>query len=403
MIGMRVKVESTEEKAVADAYVAKKVASGSATVYRRPSNTNPVQANQDRLANAEATGKLEGRFNPDLYDNTVGYDDETGVKVSSSLNPEETKQAVVLYRLFNELWGLCIVVGNPGTGKDLFGNILTHKIKRYFPWKRIWRDEKPRLLYGEYAGLFNDKVLSSELDKMKAVAVGKKGKEAEGQAIEDAAAKWVTGAGEVMLKNSVLYLTEFWRYCYNREPHAPMNKTMGAIHKVKRHLDCLILGTVQLPSELDKKTCLPWIDWKVTCSKSATNPTGYVYYVQKVFYDRRLDMLQGVGRPFPLAFDAGRPRTYLGDGKISVKKMDYKPQTEEERVVLKVLKAGAETYEEIISVLEAYGDMTEQETLTTLKNLKFNRRKRVIDYPCFFGLYNSKSAPQIKSSLKVDD
>ncbi len=339
----------------------------------------------------------------DLFDNTVGYDDETGVRVADDLDADETRQAVTLYRLFNELWGVCIVVGKPGTGKDLFGNILTHKIKRFFPWKRVLRDERPRALFGSYAGLFNDKVLSDELKRMKAVAVGKKTKVAEGEAIEDAANKWVTGAGEVLLKNSVLYLTEYWRYCYNREPHAPMNKTMGAIHKTKRHLDCLILGTVQLPSELDKKTCLPWIDWKVTCNRSATNPTGFVYFVQKVFYDRRLDILSGIGRPFPLAFDAGRPRSYLGDGKIVVKKSRYYPENEEERVVMKVLNAGADTYEEVVNTLAMYGDMDEGEVLTTLKNLKFNKRKRAIDYPCFFGLYNSKSAPQIKSSLKVED
>jgi len=205
------------------------------------------------------------------------------------------------------------------------------------------------------------------------------------------------------LKNSLLYLTEYWRYCYNREPHNPMNKTMGAIHKVKRHLDCLILGTAQLVTELDKKTCLPWLDWQVTCTRSATNKTGFIYFVQKVKYDRRLDIVVPTGTPFPIAFDAGKPRSELGDGKIVLKRAGYIPESEEERVVLEVLKAGADNYEEIVQVLENEGDMSERETLDTLKELKFRRHKRVVDYPCWFGLYNSKSAPQLNTKLRVGE
>jgi len=343
----------------------------------------------------------------ELFDESAGYEDESGVRLALGLSPEEVKQAVTLYRIFNELWGVCVVTGNPGTGKDLFGNIISHKIKRYFPWKRVLRDEKPRKLYGPYAGLFNDQVLRDELRMMRKVAKGERktgeGTVTYGQELEKAADKWVTDEGEVMLKNSVLYLTEYWRYCYNREPHNPMNKTMGAIHKVKRHLDCLIIGTIQLPSELDKKTCLPWVDWRVTCGRSVANPTGFNYFVQKVSYDRRMDALLPTGRPFPMAFDAGKPRNYLGDGKIVVKKLKYLPESEDERVVLAVLKSGVDTYEGLVEVLTTEGDMTEGEVLATLKELKFRKRKRVVDYPCDFGLYNSKSAPQIKTQLKVEE
>jgi len=346
----------------------------------------------------------------DLFDETIGYDDELGIRFASSLTIEERHQATVLYRLFNELWGVCIVVGDPGTGKDLFGNYIAYKIKKFFPWKRILRDEKPRKLFGEYAGLFNEQVLRDDLKNMRTIARGDKkiAKDSDdivayGEALQRAADKWVTENGEVLLKNSLLYLTEYWRYCYNREPHNPMNKTMGAIHKVKRHLDCLVIGTVQLPTELDKKTCLPWIDWQVTCTRSATNKTGFVYLVQKVKYDRRLDVLTPLGRAFPIAFDAGKPRSDLGDGKILLRRLTYQPVNEEERIVLDVIKAGYDTYESIVELLENEGDMTEKEILDTLKELQFRRNKRAIDYPCWFKIYNSKSAPQLKTSLKVED
>lgn len=356
----------------------------------------------------EQLTRLENNINDnDLYDNTIGYDEEVSVRFAEGLSEEEKRRATMLYHLFNELWGVCIVKGDPGMGKDLFGNYLTYTMKRYFPWKRILRDEKPRRLFGEYAGLFNDMVLKEELRKMRVVAKGDKSENIlnYGDALEKAADLWVTEEGEVLLKNSVLYLTEYWRYCYNREPHNPMNKTMGAIHKVKRHLDCLVIGTVQLPSELDRKTCLPWIDWQVSCTRSATNKTGFIYYVQKVKYEKGVDALYPLGRSFPIAVDAGKPRNYLGDGKVHIRKGRewYKPESEEERIVLDVIKAGYDTYEGIVGLIESDGDMSEAEVLDTLKELKFRKHKRAIDYPCFFGLYNSKSAPQIRTQLRVEE
>ena len=334
----------------------------------------------------------------DLYDTTAGYDEEVGVRLASGLSPEDTQRATLLYNLFNGLWGVCIVVGDPGSGKDLFGNYITYRAKRYFPWKRIMRDEKPRPSYGPYAGLFNEEVLQSELAKMREIAKGAGAAKIDA-VMDQAADDWVTSKGEVLLKNSILYLTEYWRYCYNREPHNPMNKTMGGIHKQKRHLDCLILGTVQLATELDKKTCLPWIDWRVTCARSRVNKTRFTYFIEKVKYDRRMDMLISASKPFSISFDAGKPRSYIGDGKIVIKKKGYTPETEEERIVLDVVRAGVDTYEDIVELLETEGDMSEWEVLSTLKELKFRKVKRAIDYPCDFTVYNSKSAPNMKSTV----
>ncbi len=337
---------------------------------------------------------------PDLFDETAGYEGEASVELAEGLTPEEANQAKILFHLFNELWGLCLVIGPPGVGKDLFGNWLSYTIKRFFPWKRILRDEKPRKLFGEYAGLFDENVLAEDLARMKAVAKGV-GIAQLGMVLEKAADDWVTKEGQVLLKNSVLYLTEFWNYCYKRNPHNPMNKTMGGIHKQKRHLDCLIVGTTQQVEDLDRFTCLPWVDWKVICARSTRNKTGFVFFVQKVKYDKRLQVLISIGRPFPIAVDAGKPRNYLGDGRIIVKKTKYKPETEEERVVLTVLNDGIVKYDELVSYIGEYGDMGEGEILATLKELAFVKRKRVVSYPCFFLLYNSKSPPSFKTSLKV--
>ena len=336
-----------------------------------------------------------------LFDKALGYEDEASVQLADGLTAAEINQAKILYHLFNELWGLCLVVGPPGAGKDLFGNWLSYTLKRFFPWKRILRDERPRELFGEYAGLFNESVLVEDLNRMRAVAKGV-GIGERGVIMEQAADDWVTSRGRVLLKNSVLYLTEFWRYCYKREAMNPMNKTMGGIHKEKRHLDCLILGTTQQVEDLDRFTCLPWVDWKVICSRASpkVNKTGFVFWVQKVKYDKRMMVLLSIGRPFPIKVDAGKPYSFIGDGRIIVRKPKYTPETEEERVVLTVLNEGMTKYEELVAYIETYGDMSEGEILATLKELAFVKRKRAISYPCYFLIFNSKSAPQITTRLK---
>jgi hypothetical protein len=349
----------------------------------------------------------------ELFDNTVGYDDDTGIKLAQGLTDDEIQQAVMFYRVFNELMGLLVIFGDPGTGKDTLLNYLLWKIKHFFPWKRVLRDEKPRPLFGAYGGLFNEQVIADDLARMRAVAKKAEIKDFD-SAMDKAVDDWVAGSGQVLLKNSVIGLTEFWKYCYNREPHKPINKAMGGIHKVKRHLDTLIIGCAQMESDLDKRTCKPFIDWKVTCYRAKnTNPmlekaTSFSYFVQKVTYDKRNDILIPLGRPSVFGVDAGKPRTYLGDGIITIRKPHYEPETVEEKIVLTVLRAGINIYEEICDVLADKGDMQEYEVLNTLKSLRFGKDefgkyKRAISFNCFFDTFNSKSSPQLKTSISVSD
>jgi len=341
-----------------------------------------------------------------LFDETAGYEDESSIQLGVDLTEQEQRQASVLYRLFNELWGLCIIVGDPGQGKDTFLNYIGYTLKRYFPDKRLLRDEKPRRLFGNYAGLFNEETLAADLEIMNDAAQGI-GITQKDKILEKAADDWVTDKGTALLHNSVLLLTEFWKYVYNRDPHKSINKTMGAVHKMKRHINTLIFGCVQLPTDLDKKTCLPWIDWRVTCSRSRHDTTRYIYFIEKVRYDRRRDVLVSASKPMSIPVDAGKPRSFIGNGKIILKKPNYKPENEEERIVLDIIKAGGDNYEEIVQYLEEEGDMSEIETLATLKELCLKligkRPKFAIWYPCYYFTFNSRSAPQIKTSFRGGD
>ena len=314
----------------------------------------------------------------------------------------------MLYKLFTGLWGLVIVRGMPGMGKDTFLNWLLYNIKRFFPDKRVWRDEKPRELFGEYAGLFNRETLAEELAEIKAAAVGVKTDKRVDLALEKAADKWVgSEEAETMLMHSVVGLTEYWKYVYNREWFDPMNKTMGAIHKMARHLDTLVAGCTQIESDLDKKTCKPFVNWRVTCSRPNRYSSRYSFIVEKVSYNRWRDLIVPTSNPITIPVDAGKPRSFIGDGKIVIKKPDYKPETEEERIVLDVIRAGADNYEELVEFLETEGDMSEIETLETLKDLclyfEDKKPKFVIWYPCYYFIFNSRSLPQIDTRLKVGD
>jgi len=348
------------------------------------------------------------RLVDDLFDESAGYEDDTGIKLTKGLSERDRKQATLIYRLFSGLWGLCIVRGDPGAGKDTFLNWFLYTCKRFFPDKRILRDEKPRKLFGSYTGLFNEERIKEDLDQMRGVATGV-GIGQMDAVLEKAAEKWVNSErGKVLLQGSIVGLTEYWKYVYNREPHKPINKTMGAIHKMGRHFDTLVIGNTQLESDLDKKTCKPFVNWRVSCTRSQRDTTRYMFILEKVKYDRRMDMIIPIGRPFAIPVDAGKPRSYIGDGKIIIKKRNYRPETPEEAVVLEAIKAGLDTYEELVAFLEEAGDMSEFEILATLKELCLNlmprkRPKFVIWYPCIYHIFNSRSAPNLRTNIKVGD
>ena len=152
----------------------------------------------------------------EIYDETPGYDDEIGERLAEGLTPAQRHQARLLYNIFNGLWGLCLVKGLPGAGKDLFCNYISYLIKTYFPHVRILRDEPPRALYGAHAGIFNKNVLATEFDKMTQFAKGATIKQ-YGTMLERAADEWVTGEGAVLIKNSVIYLSEYWDWVYKRK------------------------------------------------------------------------------------------------------------------------------------------------------------------------------------------
>ncbi|KKN41648.1 hypothetical protein LCGC14_0721230 [marine sediment metagenome] len=253
----------------------------------------------------------------DLFDDTLEPDEIYETRLNPGLSDAEVKEALRLYPFSR---GVMIVTGMPGAGKDLYGNVLSWKLKRYFRDKKVLRDERPRRLYGWYEP-FDETVLMEEFRKMKVVAVGGLPKEisrTDTETITNVASisnKWFTSAGGVKLQNSVLYLTEFWRYMHNRNPFNPMGIAVGGILKNWRHMDLLVLGTAQQKQELDRISCLPYVTHEVRCQWAKTLPNTGVYHIYPVRYVGTAGVLEMKGKMINMIIDGGRPRAELGGKK----------------------------------------------------------------------------------------
>jgi len=341
----------------------------------------------------------------DLFDYSYGYDDEADVKFDDSIPERFMNEALTLYRKFNGLWGLCLISGMPGEGKDTISNYIQYILHKAFPTKPCVRDEKPRELFGVYDGLFNYDVLKNDLNNMNATATGVAFANKKA-ALDKAADEWVQNAldnkGDVKLKGSIMMLTEYWRYCSNRDPFAPMNRLMGGIHREKRHLDTLILGSAQLAHDLDRFTCLPYVDWEIRCHKSV-HPGLFHYMMYKCVYDPGKEIL--IRSPMPIYImrvDGAEPVDWLGE-PIRIIDKDY-DGTKDENKILDAVRSGIVTWEELdktVRLIPKTGLLKDewlvkntQALRRTLRGL-FLMKPPVVLYGCWFRLFNSKSAPQI--------
>lgn len=201
---------------------------------------------------------------------------ETGqLSLMPGLTDAEYEEAIWMATLSK---GVMIVTGEPRSGKDLFGNVFAWKMKRYFG-KEILRDEPPRRSFGSYIPFNRGTVNEDLLDMAKIVNEKGETNKVKVQKMNMLADDWLEHTGSALLKDKVLYLTEFGGYMHNRAPMSPMNIFLGRILRRWGHLDMLVIGTTQLKHELDKFTCLPWITHEVRCKWSIQKPDTGLYHL----------------------------------------------------------------------------------------------------------------------------
>jgi len=249
-----------------------------------------------------------------LYDKSESgelYND----RLRPSLTEEEIEDAMKIRRFIR---GLMVVVGDPGSGKGVFGHVLPWKIKRYFVGRKALLDHKPRPLFGPYLP-FDEKFLKEELDKMAEMSnvrgeipsdIDRKDEERI-KKVKDIAQKWVKSErAHVYLSNSVLVLEEFKRYMHNRRPMNPLGITLGHIITLWRHFDILILGMTPFMNEIDRKACQQYITHEVRCTwQSDATALCNVYQTQWV---GSRGVLRIQRKPTPIVINGWLERPELG-------------------------------------------------------------------------------------------
>jgi hypothetical protein len=336
---------------------------------------------------------IDKDYRPDLFDYSGGYESQPDIKINNNVSSWIIDEAIRFYNLFtippnNKLCGTAVGSGGVGQGKDCIFNYVDWILNKTFSNKKILRDEKPRELFGVYAGLFNPEVLAADLEKMKALTKGTKISIADRNAMLDQMAdEWVTKNGEVMLRDSVLYLTEFWKYHDLRKPFNPMNNMLGGVHKLKRHFRELTLGTIQIITDLDKRRCLPFIDWRIMCRRSERNSTGFIGYVFKFNYNINTNRITQSNFPIDMiAVDGAKPVDEIGK-PFEILKPEYKGDRYEMKLI-DAIKSGVVTYEDLKNEVK-YKGKSKPKLIRVIKRLFM---QKVIDYGCFFLIYNSQSA-----------
>jgi len=213
--------------------------------------------------------------------------------------------------------GTMLVSGERGSGKDLFAVSTAYMMKYYFN-RPILLDFLPKRAFGPYS-LFDANIMMREIRKM----AKKTGVEGIENAVDrDEYEEWVgeatrdwalEGEGYDLLRNAVLVLSELKRYCPKREPHRKVNKFIGALNTVVRHLDMLIIGTHVFENEIDRFTFMQYANIRAHCEWLMTRPHTTRVSITMTSVIGAADSYTGfVGRLPPLDIDGKAPREFLG-------------------------------------------------------------------------------------------
>lgn len=217
--------------------------------------------------------------------------------------------------------GVKLIYGDPGAGKDLYGTSFCAMQKYYFN-RRCLLDFLPCKAFDEIDGggdyvLFNTERMLWEMDKMaKASGVENIHKSIDKKESEEfykgAVVHWATeGEGEILLKGAIVYLKELKRYCHNRNPHSRVNKFVGSLNSVWRHLDMLVMGTHVLPHEIDRYSFLSYAKIRAKCTWSISQPHTTIVTIMRGAFAQADNVFIAEGKPMTIRVNGNQPRAFL--------------------------------------------------------------------------------------------
>lgn len=205
--------------------------------------------------------------------------------------------------------GVMLVTGKPGSGKDLFATSISYLNKYYFN-RRILLDFRPKETFGEYT-LFNAAVMMQEIDKMAKAAKTEGATVDETDKLVQTASEKYIEQNEILFRGAILYLSELKRYCYNRNPHNPVNKFIGSLCTVWRHLDILIIGTHVQMHEIDQYSFLAYVTHWAKCSWSLTRQNTTDVTITRGAFIGSSGVYDVAAKPVILHVDGGKSRELL--------------------------------------------------------------------------------------------
>lgn len=265
----------------------------------------------------------------ELTDDLIISDGLYSVQINNNLEEWEIEDALNILRwiqpvggAFYGIAGLILVTGAPRSGKGIFGNVLSWKIKRYFKGIKVVRDNHPTALFGHYI-LFNEDVFRDDLEKMMQAGLDPEQSKKipkvpkQGEKLNNLITDWQTEEGNAMMQKSVGLYDEYWKWMYNRNAHNIMNKTMGGLNKMWGHTETLHVGICQWTHDLDRFTCLPWATHEVRCVMSSTIPGAVEAHMYHVRYNRSTGQLVLLDKkPIRITIDGLKERPELGISHI---------------------------------------------------------------------------------------
>lgn len=205
--------------------------------------------------------------------------------------------------------GVMLVTAPPRSGKDTWANYLAWLCKRYYKNVRVIRDDHPQPAFGEYT-YWDDNFLRADLQRMRAVAKAENSTGMDAKALSE---KWIADKGEVMMKHAVVLFTEAWQKMSNRSPHDPVNRALGGLNKMWGHTETLYIYVAQWAHDLDRFTCLPWVNLHAKCMIDSNNPSRIIVHLYHVEFNfRKQELVVLDKRPEVIPINAARERSEMG-------------------------------------------------------------------------------------------